>query len=787
MSERRARGPLQRVQRRSRELRAQVPGPPRGCTGDVPGMYRGRTGDVEALRAQSAAAAPGQREALRLRCTQLKEFVEENTNTLRGLKKADEPAPVGNYSQRKEEEEKLLLRLSQQLQKLLLALDQNSVTKNYPGGEEHQKGPHAEEGNEEEEVSEDEESEEEDTEEEEDEEKLLDDPNVRECVAVGNFDAQQEGDLTFVISIKSSISIPCEVVAEKFLEYQSQNLCHLKVNSKDSKVLWIDLGTKLERNQAFCHFKYEFQVPKEEEESQEESQEHTEVVDETADVTEIQKRNNSYWSAVRAIMENDILEVLTTTGAVPAGFRPSMLFQLLEEGEEFRASYYLQPKLTPSQLAFKDLVWNSERNTIHPRPTRVSLIVTLCSCKMIPLPGTGVQVLSRHVRLCLFDGSWVRNVLSNIHTVRATWLPKNPQTWTFSPRVGVTAPGCLQLLPSVSLKSSLVAQLCSMERQKGEQDFDWNLFSLHFYMQYINFFFSSLYQVMGILPSLLDGDSFVRSNSLSSDIGILFELGITYKCNSTGERGELSCGWAFLKLFTSSGVPVPSKMYELVLSGGTPYERGIEVDPSISRRAGSGVFQQFMSLRKQPVLLVKVKSPSVHSKEILNFLPETLVGGMCYIHLLVFYRQILGDALLKDRTSIQSTDLICNPVLATFPQLLDQPDLMDALRSAWADKERTLKRIEKRDQEFLKSEFVLVYHNSVFPLLCSTFLPSYRWAEEEVELSRWKVIHDFLKRSREKDGALEYLLSSENTHRAFDISELAYDFLGEVRENNPGE
>lgn len=38
-----------------------------------------------------------------------------------------------------------------------------------------------------------------------------------------------------------------------------------------------------------------------------------------------------------------------------------------------------------------------------------------------------------------------------------------------------------------------------------------------------------------------------------------------------------------------------------------------------------------------------------------SFLPETLVGNMCYIHLLVFYRQILGDALLKDRMSMQST------------------------------------------------------------------------------------------------------------------------------------
>ncbi|NXR36941.1 NPHP1 protein, partial [Zosterops hypoxanthus] len=320
--------------------------------------------------------------------------------------------------------------------------------------EEHQKGPCAKEGNEEEEESEDEESEEEDTE-EEDEEKLLDNPNVRECVTVGNFDAHQEGDLTFV---KGEILL---------IHDKRANGWWVAENSKGERGLVprTYLAVELGRNQALCHFKCEFQVPKEEEESHEESEEHIEVVDETADGTEIKKRTDSHWSAVRAVTENDTVEVLTTTGAVPAGFRPSMLFQLLEEGEEFRGSYYLQPELTPSQLAFKDLVWNSERNTIHPRPTRVSLIVTLCSCKMIPFPGTGVRVLSRHVRLCLFDGS---RVLSNIHTVRATWLPKNPQTWTFSPKV------------------------------------------------------------MGILPSLLDGDTFVRSNSLSSDIGILFELGIMY-------------------------------------------------------------------------------------------------------------------------------------------------------------------------------------------------------------------------------------------------------------------
>ncbi|XP_030304188.1 nephrocystin-1 [Calypte anna] len=680
MSVRRARSPLQRVHLRSRELQVQV----------------------EALRAESAASVPGQRRRLSLRCMELKKLVDENTNALHDLKKADEPAPVGNYNQRKEEEEKLLLKLSQQLQKLVLVLDQDKVTTNSTAEEKNQKDPQTEDENGEEDESEDEESSEEedseepDDDEEEDEDALLDDPDVKECVAVGNFNAQQEGDLTFT---KGEV---------------------LLIHEKKADGWWVAENSKGERGLVPRTY---LTVHCEDSEKQEQSGEHIEVVDETADGTEIKKRTDSHWSAVRrAISENDTVEVLATLGAVPAGFRPSMLFQLLEEGKQFRASYFLQPELTPSQLAFKDLVWNSEKNTIYPRPTRVSLIVTFCSCKMIPLPGSSIQVLSRHVRLCLFDGN---RVLSNIHTVRATWQTKNPQTWTFSPRV------------------------------------------------------------TGILPSLLDGDCFVRSNSLSSDIGILFELGITYIRNSTGERGELSCGWAFLRLFTSNGMPVPSKTYELPLNGGTPYERGVEVDPSVSRR-GSGVFHQLIALKKQPVLVVKLRSLSMQSKDILNLLPETLLGSMCYIHLLIFYRQILGDALLKDSISVQSTDLICNPILATFPQLMDEPDLMDALRSAWADRERTLKRSEKRDQEFLKSQFVLVYHDSVFPLLQSTLLPDYKWAEEESEASRWKVIDDFLKKSRENDGALQYLLSSENTHKAFDISEVAYDFLGEVRKNNPG-
>ncbi|XP_047710601.1 nephrocystin-1 isoform X3 [Prionailurus viverrinus] len=649
MLARRPRNPLQALQRRTQELKLQVDG------------LLSESQLKEALEASK-------RRDIYQRCIQLKQAIDENKDALQKLNKADEPAPIGNYNQKKEDEHSLLDKLTHQLQELAVSISRENITE-IGALPEREEGDNSAEEAEEEDDDEEEESEdtgdEEETEEEEKQEhESQQQATGKEYIAIGDFTAQQAGDLTF----------------------KPYN----KEEGQDS--------------------------------SEEGSEEDTEVGDQTAEGAEVKQRTDSHWNAVRKAISEQIntIDVLTTMGAIPSGFRPSMLFQLLEEGNQFQASYFLQPELTPSQLAFRDLMWDAKAGTIKSIPSRVSFILTLWSCKMIPLPGTSIQVLSRHVSLCLFDGN---KVLSNIHTVRATWQPKKPKTWTFSP------------------------------------------------------------QVTGILPCLLDGDCFIRSNSSSPDLGILFELGISYIRNSTGERGELSCGWVFLKLFDASGIPIPAKTYELFLNGGTPYEKGVEVDPSVSRKAHGNVFHQMMMMRRQPQLLVKLRSSNRRSRNLLSLLPETLIGSMCSIHLLIFYRQILGDVLLKDRMSMQSADLISNTVLATFPKLLEQPDMMDALRSSWAEKESTLKRSEKRDKEFLKAMFLLVYHNCMVPLLHSTLLPPYRWAEEETEAARWKVITDFLKQNQDGEGGLQALLSPHGVHEPFDISEQTYDFLGELRKN----
>ncbi|XP_055097735.1 nephrocystin-1 isoform X1 [Symphalangus syndactylus] len=670
----RQRDPLQALRRRNQELKQQV----------------------DSLLSESQlkeALEHNKRQDIYQRCIQLKQAIDENKNILQKLSKADESAPVANYNQRKEEEHILLDKLTQQLQSLAVTISRENITE--------VGAPTEEEEESESEDSEDSGGEEEDAEEEEEEKEENEShkqSTSEEYIAIGDFTAQQVGDLTFK---KGEI---------------------LLVIEKKPDGWWIAKDAKGNEGLVPRTYLEPYSEEEGQESSEEGSEEDVEVVDETADGAEVKQRTDSHWSAVQKVISEQIntVDVLTTMGAIPAGFRPSTLSQLLEEGNQFRASYFLQPELMPSQLAFRDLMWDATEGTIRSRPSRISLILTLWHCKMIPLPGMSIQVLSRHVRLCLFDGN---KVLSNIHTVRATWQSKKPKAWTFSP------------------------------------------------------------QVTRILPCLLDGDCFIRSNSASPDLGILFELGISYMCNSTGERGELSCGWVFLKLFDASGVPIPAKTYELFLNGGTPYEKGIEVDPSVSRRAHGSVFYQMMTMRRQPQLLVKLRSLNRRSRNVLSLLPETLIGSVCSIHLLVFYRQILGDVLLKDRMSLQSTDLISHPMLATFPVLLEQPDVMDALRSSWAEKESTLKRSEKRDKEFLKSTFLLVYHDCVLPLLHSTRLPPFRWAEEETETARWKVITDFLKQNQENQGALQALLSPDGVHEPFDLSEQTYDFLGEMRKS----
>ncbi|XP_036980006.1 nephrocystin-1 isoform X2 [Acanthopagrus latus] len=644
---------------------------------------------------------------------------EKTLKRLKKLTKADELAPVGNYDQRKQEEERRLQDMLERINTLSLELS--------PPGPSTTAGDVSKEDGEDNEDEDDDdddedESDDDDDDDDKEEKQALKPPSQsgpRIYTVLSDFKGEQEGDLS--VQRGEVLRIIRMTTDGWWLAQDSKGnrgvvpKTYLKMGSGVG-----DEGEDEDDDNDEDDEKDNSNDENEEEESEEEEDQDDEEL--TDDKEKQSGTSHSNWGTVRkALTELDATDVLSAMGAIPSGFRPSTLNKLLvEEGVAYRGSHYVQPELSQSQLSFSDLFLDPDTGRVRARQVRICVCFTLWSCRMIPTPGVGVQVLSRHIRLCAFNGT---QVLSNIHTVRATYNSKSPKTWSFSPKM------------------------------------------------------------TGILPALLDGDCFLRCNSASPNLGILFELGVTFIRNSTGERGDLSCGWAFLKLTDDAGNPLPNRTYELPVNGGTPYEKDVTVEASVTRGSPAGVFQQLLQARRQPKLLVKIKSVNSRIRAQLSLLPNSLLHCLSCVHLLALHRQLLTDTLLMDRPTMQNADLICNPVLSTFPELLDQPDLLDALRSAWLDAEIHMSRAHKRDLSYLKQEFVKVYMSSVYFLLHSPSLPCHRWADPPSEEQRARVIYstlDALKHTQHttgQSGGPEVFLDPMHQHLAFDVSELTFDLL----------
>ncbi|CAH1792184.1 unnamed protein product, partial [Owenia fusiformis] len=416
------------------------------------------------------------------------------------------------------------------------------------------------------------------------------------------------------------------------------------------------------------------------------------------------------WKKVKAaVKETSATDVLQAMGAVPPGFRQTTLGKLYRESK-YTMQNYLVPKLSHSCVSFKDLFYDAHNMRIRGRNPRVQKVLTLVNCRQIPLPGAGVDIVGRHVRLCLFDG---QTVLSNIHTIKSIGVDKEQKQWNFNAKL------------TDNMKSLEYAEM------------------------------------------------FARTSSTESNIGILMELCISYMRKNTNEHSDMSCGWVHLPFFDEHGAPLQNKNYDLVVNGGTPYEKGVDLDPAISRKASTGRFKQMLMGNKQPKMTIKVAAPTKEQKDMLDTLPDVLVGNMALAQFTSFYRQILADCLIRDSTDPQAADRLHNPLLATFPQVIEQPDIMDALRTMWLEKLKSTKRAERgtrrdssssrRDVEILKEQFTRVYMDTAYPLLHLVTMPTYILCHPETEEARQIEINKLLKTVRTKN-IVAALLSADNTY-----------------------
>lgn len=436
------------------------------------------------------------------------------------------------------------------------------------------------------------------------------------------------------------------------------------------------------------------------------------VAESASKVSEFSTRKRSgldLWKSLArgSTQQASATDVLKAMGAMPSGFRSTTLGKLAKE-EAWQTSSWAMPKLSQSNVAFRDITWDPINRQLRPRTAKTNRVLQVSSARMIPSIGSGVEVLSRHVRIVIWENS-KKQPLSNVHSVRATATEKDPATWNFNPKCAT---------------------------------------------------------------SVYDSEILARINSNDDSQVILFELNILFRRTSTGEKGEVACGWCAIKLFEENGAPVPNKTYEIQLNGGTPFDTGVDLDPSVSLRASSNRFQQVVRTNRQPRLTVKLVSFPSQRRDIYDMLPDTLLTCHAYAQFISLYRQLLTEIVMYELRDSQDAGFIMDPVISTFPKILSIHDVMDALKRCWDEKsKRELKRSQRRDEAHMRRFFREAYMDSVFPILNSTELPPYIWGNDEREKDRlqWIVGHC------DKRTAVECLLSPNRLYKPFNVDRFTLD------------
>ncbi|KAL7058048.1 hypothetical protein AAHC03_016521 [Spirometra sp. Aus1] len=207
-------------------------------------------------------------------------------------------------------------------------------------------------------------------------------------------------------------------------------------------------------------------------------------------------------------------------------------------------------------------------------------------------------------------------------------------------------------------------------------------------------------------------DAFVRRNSAGKDFSILIEVAATVRKLNSEETIEVGCGWATIPAYQEDGNPVQNKVFELELTSGAPMEKRTRFSTDLPR-SGSASRRASSQL---PKVVVRLAAPNKRQIGYLDCLPDTLIGGCVYLPLLVFYRELMAEELTTNRASSAAVIRHLPPVLANFPDVVNCPLLLEALRVTWNIREKSAASSVRRNSVVARRTFSSHFLRAVFPL-----------------------------------------------------------------------
>lgn len=316
--------------------------------------------------------------------------------------------------------------------------------------------------------------------------------------------------------------------------------------------------------------------------------------------------------------------------ALPKGCAPSLLYSLTKQGKH-KLSYILEPSLNNSGILFEDLLPNQGYNGLRVNAIGAkSFKVTVLQVRNITNPDR-VEVVTRRVRICLYDSTLTNPYLSNVHVLNAQWFPNDPFSWKFPSERGILVP------------------------RRDENSF------------------------------------MVRTTYSGPNLSLLFELClyIRVRNGNNEEMIEVGSGWCKLPLWKSPKQRIIEFMqHDLKINGGNPLQTNVELEsPNAIKTSIFGKKEQ------TPIFSIRISKLAREEIETQSNLPNNIVTSLSTMYLASYYREALAEKLIYPIDKAYKIPLpISDPVLSGFLKIINSSDVLEIFKGIFYLKMKVLKR-----------------------------------------------------------------------------------------------
>ncbi|CAJ0564665.1 unnamed protein product, partial [Mesorhabditis spiculigera] len=252
-------------------------------------------------------------------------------------------------------------------------------------------------------------------------------------------------------------------------------------------------------------------------------------------------------------------------------------------------------------------------------------------------------------------------------------------------------------------------------------------------------------------------DVIVRSNYKSPEVALLIEASIIEDNESTGHPEEISVGVAKVPLIYNqvNGTRLANRTYTEIM-----------LRENVFNRNGPGI-------RTGSQIVFRVTDVPMDLVPYVDSLPDVLLLPPQFARLTFFYRRRLGEALLRDRERRDTSELLYDPFLASFPRAFDQSDLLEYCRRAFQPKHN---QIAKKSESEQLNTFFSYFMETAFVLLDNPRLPPFSHWDMRAIMARHQLIEEHAQSVLENKGNVQFLLTHPS--RPIDVFAYAVDPMG---------